>query len=60
MSWFVFTVSHPYFPSLSYSGFKLSQTTALSRPNSVYKLTPEASPSDKAYQPFKQNRLVFT
>lgn len=41
MSLFVFTVFHPYFPSF-YSGFKLSQATAVYRPNLVYELTPKA------------------
>lgn len=47
-------------PFLSHSGFKLSPATAFHRLNSVNELTPKASPTGKAYQPFKQNGLVFT
>lgn len=60
MSHFIFSVFHPYFPSSPHSGLKLSQATAVYRPNLVYELTPKASPSNKAYQPFKQNKLEFT
>lgn len=60
MSHFIFTVFHPYFPSSPHSGFKLSQATAVYRPNLVYELTQKASPSDKAYQPFKENKPAFT
>lgn len=57
---FIFTVFHPYFPSSSHSGFKLSQTIAVYKPNLVYGLTLKASPSEKAYQPFKQNKPPLT
>lgn len=59
MPHFIFTVFHPYFPSSSHSSFKLSQAIAVYRPN-LYELTLKASPSDKAYQAFKENKPAFT
>lgn len=56
----IFTLLHPYFPSSSHRGFKLCQAIAVYRPNLVYELTLKASPSDKAYQPLKQNKPAFT